>query len=125
VCANSKMSAQGAPGCARGLKKDVVTREQELARLRCAWRHGEARVAAGTACRAWKKAAERTKAVAGQRATRGVCREQEVALAGLQRRRATAKSGSGRWPGGVARRGEASAARGNSGAGLRRHVARL
>jgi hypothetical protein len=57
---------------------------------------GGARVAAGKAWRARKTASGRTKAAAGQRATRGVCREQEVALVGLQRRRAAAKSGSGR-----------------------------
>jgi hypothetical protein len=72
VYANARASAQGAPGCAQGLEEDVVTREQELACRWHAWRHGEARVAAGTACCAWKKAAERTKAMAGQGATRGV-----------------------------------------------------
>jgi hypothetical protein len=40
------------------------------------------------------------------------CMEQEVAPIGLQRRRAAARGGSGRRPGGVARRGEDSAARG-------------
>jgi hypothetical protein len=51
-------------------------------------------------------------AAVGQGATRGICKEQEVALIGSQRRRAAAKSGSGRRPDGMARRGEASAARG-------------
>jgi hypothetical protein len=41
---------------------------------------GGARVAAGIAWRARKTAAGRTKAAAGQRATHGVGREQEVAL---------------------------------------------
>jgi hypothetical protein len=31
VCANSRASGLGAPGCARGLEEDVVVWEQELA----------------------------------------------------------------------------------------------
>jgi hypothetical protein len=64
VC-NARTSVLGAPGCARDLEQDVVMRKQELARRRRAWRHGEARLAAGTACRAWKKAAGRSKAAVG------------------------------------------------------------
>jgi hypothetical protein len=47
---------------------------------------GGARVAARIAWCARKTTAGRTKAAAGQGATRGVCREQEVVLVGLQRR---------------------------------------
>jgi hypothetical protein len=61
--------------------------------------------------RARRTAAGGGKAAVGQGATRGICREQEVALIGSQRWRAAAKSGSGRRPGSVARRGKASAAR--------------
>jgi hypothetical protein len=86
---------------------------------------GGVRAEARVAWCVWKKAAGRTKAAAGQRATRGVGREQEVVLVRLQRPRAAAKSSSGRWPGSVARRGEASAARGSGGTRLRRHVDRL
>jgi hypothetical protein len=46
VCANARAGTQEAPGSVRNLDKDVVAREQELARRRRAWRHGEARVAA-------------------------------------------------------------------------------
>jgi hypothetical protein len=38
----------------------------------------------------------KTTAAAGRRAARGICREQEVALIGSQRRRAAVKRGSGR-----------------------------
>jgi hypothetical protein len=86
---------------------------------------GGARVAAGLAWHARRTAAGRGKAVVGQGATRGICREQEVALIGSQQRRAAAKSGSGRRPGGVARRGKASVAWGGGGSRLRRHVAQL
>jgi hypothetical protein len=41
---------------------------------------------AGLAWRAQRTAAGRNKAAVGQGVTRGVCREQEVALIGLQRR---------------------------------------
>jgi hypothetical protein len=103
VCANARMSVQGAPGCARGLEEDVVVQEQELARRRHAWRHGKAQVAAGTACRAWKKAVEWTKAVVGRGATRGVAGKQEVALGcsdGKQRRGAARADGQAVWHGG-------------------------
>jgi hypothetical protein len=30
VCANTRASAQGAPGCARGPEEDGIAREQEL-----------------------------------------------------------------------------------------------
>jgi hypothetical protein len=79
VC-NARMSVLGAPGCARDLELDVVKRKQELAHRRRAWRHGEARLAAGTACRARKKAAGRIKVAVGQGATRGIAGKQEVAL---------------------------------------------
>jgi hypothetical protein len=79
VC-NARTSVLGAPGCARDLELDVVERKQELAHRRRAWRHGEARVAAGTACRARKKAAGRSKAAVSQGATRGIAGKQEVAL---------------------------------------------
>jgi hypothetical protein len=42
---------------------------------------------------------------------------------GLQQRQVAARGGSGRRPGGVARRGQANTDRGSGGAGLRRHVA--
>jgi hypothetical protein len=45
VC-NARTSVLGAPGCARNLEQDMAELKQELARRRCAWRHGEARVAA-------------------------------------------------------------------------------
>jgi hypothetical protein len=43
---------------------------------------------------------------------RGDCQKQEVALAGVQRRRAAAESSSGGWQRGAARRGGAGVARG-------------
>jgi hypothetical protein len=86
--------------------------------------HGRSSGRCGVAWRVWKKAAGRIKAAAGRGATRGVCGEQEVALVRLQRWRAAAKSGSGRWQAAwqdgerPARFGEAAAL------GLSKHVAR-
>jgi hypothetical protein len=101
----------------------VVMREQELAHWRRAWRHDEARVAAGTACRAWKKVAGRSKAAVGQGATRGVAGKQEVALDcsdGEQWRGVARVDGRAAWHGRekTAQLGE------GGGAGRRRHVAR-
>jgi hypothetical protein len=87
---------------------------------RRAWRP---RAEAGVAWRVWKKAAGRIKAAAVRGATCGVCGEQEVALVRLQRRRAVAKSGSGRWQA-AWQDGERPAGFGEAAAlGLRRHVA--
>jgi hypothetical protein len=44
-CANAMACAREARGSARGLEEDVAMRKQELALRRCAWRHGEARMA--------------------------------------------------------------------------------
>jgi hypothetical protein len=49
MCVCKRKSECGAPGCARGLKEDVVVREQELARRRRAWRHGQRRCDVGEA----------------------------------------------------------------------------
>jgi hypothetical protein len=68
-----------------------------------------ARTVAGAAWRVREKTAEETRAAIDRGATRGDCQKQEVALAGLQRRRAAAESSSGGWQRGAARRGEASA----------------
>jgi hypothetical protein len=57
VCANARAGMLGAPGCARSPEEDGIAREQELARQRRAWRHGEARVAAGLAWRVRRMAA--------------------------------------------------------------------
>jgi hypothetical protein len=84
---------------------------------------GGVRAEAGVAWRVWKKAAGRIKAVVVRGATLGVCGEQEVALVRLQRRRAAAKSGSGRWQAAWQDR-ERPAGFGEAAAlGLRRHVA--
>jgi hypothetical protein len=117
VCANARASVLGAPGCARSLEEDGVTREQELARRRRAWRHGEARVAAGLAWRARRMAAGgKTTVAASRRATHGICQEHEVALDQV----AAAASGGARrleqTPGGVARQKEASAGSGKAAA---------
>jgi hypothetical protein len=90
--------------------------------------HGGHRRGSGRGWVAWhpkKKAAGRAKVAAGHGVTRGVCRETG---GGPDQFVATASGGGGqlgRWPGSVARQGEASAARGSGGVGLRRHVARL
>jgi hypothetical protein len=70
-----------------------------------------ARTVVGAAWRVREKTAGRTRAAADQVVTRGDCQKQEVVPVGLQRRRAAAKSISGRWQRGAARRGEASAIR--------------
>jgi hypothetical protein len=57
VCANTRASVLGAPGCAWSPEEDGIAREQKLARQRRAWRHGEARVAAGLVWRARRTAA--------------------------------------------------------------------
>jgi hypothetical protein len=56
---------------------------------------GGARAAAGAAWRVREKTAERTRAAVDRGATRVDCQKQEVALAGLQQRRAAAESSSG------------------------------
>jgi hypothetical protein len=81
VCANARASVLGTRECARSLEEDGIAREKELARRRCAWRHGEARVAAGLAWRVRSTAAGgKATVAAGRRVTRRICREQEVAL---------------------------------------------
>jgi hypothetical protein len=97
---NARTSVLGAPGCARDLEQDVVAWKQELARRRRAWRHGEARVAAGTTCRAWKKATGRSKAAVSEGATRGITGKKEVALGccnGEQRRGAARADSRAAW----------------------------
>jgi hypothetical protein len=64
---------------------------------------------AGAAWRVRERTAGRTRAAVDQGTMRGDCQKQEVALAGLQQRRAEAESSSGGWQRGAARRGEASA----------------
>jgi hypothetical protein len=61
---------------------------------------------AGTAWRVREKTTGRTRAAVDRGAMRGGCQEQEVALVGLQRRRAVAERSSGGWQSGVARRGD-------------------
>jgi hypothetical protein len=95
ACANVGAGVLGALGGARDLGEDSITQKQELALRRCAWRHGEARIAAGTACRAWKRATGRSKAAVGHGVMHGIAGRQEVALGaaavkrGLGRQRAT------------------------------------
>jgi hypothetical protein len=74
------------------------------------------RAEAEVAWRAKKRTAGRATAAAGRRVARGSCRQHEVALE-LLRRRAAARGGSGRQPGGVAGQEEASARPGSGGAG--------
>jgi hypothetical protein len=49
VCTNARAVVLGTPRCARSPEEDGIAWEQELACRRRAWRHGEARVAAGLA----------------------------------------------------------------------------
>jgi hypothetical protein len=70
---------------------------------------GGTRTVAGAAWRVREKIAGRTSVAVDQGVTRGDCQKQEVALVGLQRRRAVAESSSGGWQRGAARRGEVSA----------------
>jgi hypothetical protein len=78
-------------------------RKQELALRQRAWRHDEARMAAGTACRAWKRATGRSKAAVGHGVTRGITRKQELVLGccdGEQRRGAGRADSRAAWHGG-------------------------
>jgi hypothetical protein len=57
-------------------------------------------MAAGTACRAWKRASGRSKAAVGHRMTRGIARKREVArdfYDGEQRRGATRVGSQAAW----------------------------
>jgi hypothetical protein len=107
--------------------QDALQVEERAQRARASaggWRAcvaaaGGARAEAGAAWRVRKKTTGRTRAAVDRGATRGGCQEQDVAPVGLQRRRAAAKSSSGGWQSGVARRGDGQHGVGIGGADTR------
>jgi hypothetical protein len=108
ACANARASVLGALGGARDPGEDRIMQKQELALRRRAWWHGEARMAAGTACCAWKRVTGRSKAAVSHGVTRGVAGKQELVLSccdGEQRREANRRIAGRRGTAGRRQRG--------------------